>query len=64
MTALVAAISIFRDMAPDTVGFQPHWLYVVLCVVCPAVLGVVTATVITLITTLKGRGKNEGGRDV
>ena len=55
MIALLAALSIFRDVRPDQAGFQPSWLYVALCLICPAVLGVLSALLITAIGKLVGR---------
>jgi hypothetical protein len=61
MIALPAALSIFRDVRPDQVGFQPSWLYVALCLVGPAVLGVLSALLITGIGRLIGRRRGGGG---
>jgi hypothetical protein len=61
MTALLAALSIFRDVRPDQPGFQPSWLYVALCLICPAVLGMLSALLITTIARLVGRRSEEGG---
>ena len=60
MTALLAALSIFRDVRPDQAGFQPSWLYVGLCLVAPVVLGVLSALLITAVGRLVGR---RGGGD-
>ena len=45
MIALLAALSIFRDARPDQAGFQPSWLYVVLCLVVPVVIGVLMTAI-------------------
>ena len=60
MIELLAAASLFRDVRPDQVGFQPSWLYVLICLVCPAVLGVLMAAIIAGIEWLAGRKMGEG----
>jgi hypothetical protein len=55
------AVSVFRDVRPDQDGFQPSWLYVLLCLAVPAVLGVLSALLITAIGKLVGRRRAGGG---
>jgi len=62
MTELMAAFSLLRDADPTLEGFQPHFLYVVMCLVCPAVLGVLSTALIALIQRITTR-KQKGSRD-
>lgn len=55
------AASVLRDVQPGRDGFQPSWLYVVLCLVVPAALGALAALLITWIGKLVGRRRTGGG---
>ncbi len=54
------AVSVFRDVRPDQDGFQPSFLYVALCLLCPLVLGVLFAALSGLIGRRAGRNKGKG----
>ena len=55
------AASVLRDVRPGQDGFQPSWLYVVLCLAVPAVLGALAALLTTWIGKLVGRRRAGGG---
>jgi hypothetical protein len=57
MINLLLAASVLRDVRPDQDGFQPSWLYVVLCLVGPAALGVLMAAITMGIERLVSRRK-------
>jgi hypothetical protein len=63
MIWLLAAVSVFRDARPDQDGFQASWLYVLICLLFPAVLGVVMSMAIAAIERLVfGKaGKDDNG---
>jgi len=55
--------SLFREVRPDVDGFQPSFLYVLLCVLGPVLLGVVSVGVIAVLEKLAGRSRGQGGHD-
>ena len=61
MTGPFWAVSLFRDVRPDQDGFQPSFLYVLACVLAPALLGLLASVLIGWLGKLVGRGKGEGG---
>jgi len=63
MNALLAALSLLRDVRPDQPGFQPSWLYVLVCLVCPAAIGVLSAMLVTAIGRVVGRQSVESDGD-
>jgi hypothetical protein len=64
MIWLLVVASVFRDVRPDQPGFQASWLYVLICLICPAVLGVLMATLTGAIGRLLGRKTGRGGSGV
>ena len=61
MIWLLGAASVFRDVRPDEPGFQASWLYVLICLLFPAVLGVVMSTAIAAIERLVVGKTGKGG---
>jgi hypothetical protein len=61
MIWLHGAASLFRDVDPDRTGFQASWFYVLICLLCPAVLGVLMATLTAAIGRLVVRRRGKGG---
>lgn len=59
MTEPLLGVSLFRDVRPDQAGFQPSFLYVLVCLLVPVLLGLLAA----LLTGWLGKlgGKGEGG---
>jgi hypothetical protein len=55
MTGLHRAVALLESLLPDGPGGKPSWLYVVLCLVLPAVLGVVMAAITMGIERLVSR---------
>jgi hypothetical protein len=63
MTEPLLGVSLFRDVRPDQAGFQPSFLYVLVCVLAPALLGLLASALIGWLSKLVGRSKGEGGDD-
>ena len=55
--------TLFRDVRPDAAGFQPTFLYVLVCLLGPVVLGVLSAGVIAVVEKLVGRARGEAKND-
>jgi hypothetical protein len=61
MTGLCGAIALLKSLLPDEPGGKPPWLYVVLCLVVPAALGIVMTTGIGWLQKLaRARRKDRG----
>jgi len=61
MAAWLQITALLEKLLPDGPGGKPSWLYVVLCLLVPAVIGVVMATGIAWLEKLaRKRGEHDG----
>jgi hypothetical protein len=63
MTGLEGAVALLKSLLPDEPGGKPPWLYVVLCLVVPAALGIVMTAGIGWLQKL-ARGRRRDREDV
>jgi hypothetical protein len=57
MTGLPGVVALLGSLLPDGPGGKPSWLYVVLCLIVPAALGVLMAAITMGIERLVARRK-------
>jgi hypothetical protein len=62
MIELLGGVWLFRDVRPDVDGFQPSLPYVFVCLLAPALLGLLVSALIGWLGKLGGRkGQGDGG---